>query len=71
MEGGYAVALVVDPGADYHWYRQNSDGTWSHKRGDTLVIDGVIDPMEDARAYGYTEFVGYFYITKQEECMLE
>ena len=32
----YKVALVLDPNAalpDYHWYRQNADGTWSHKLG--------------------------------------
>ena len=23
----YKVALVVDPLVDYHWYRQNPDGT--------------------------------------------
>ena len=26
-EGGYKVALVLSNG-DYHWYRQNPDGTW-------------------------------------------
>lgn len=29
--GTYKVALVIDNGVDYHWYRQNIDGTWSHK----------------------------------------
>lgn len=29
--GTYKVALVIDNGIDYHWYRQNTDGTWSHK----------------------------------------
>ena len=29
-EGCYKVALVIAPNQDYHWYRQNSDGTWSH-----------------------------------------
>jgi hypothetical protein len=31
-KGTYKVALGVDPKIDYHWYRQNSDGKWSHKR---------------------------------------
>lgn len=31
--GWYKVALVIAPKKDYHWYRQNSDGTWSHKPG--------------------------------------
>jgi hypothetical protein len=28
---GWYVALVVWPGVDYHWYRQDDDGCWSHK----------------------------------------
>jgi len=35
--GSFKVALVIDPGIDYHWYRQNSDGTWSHKPGGGCV----------------------------------
>ncbi|MEW6566690.1 MAG: hypothetical protein AB1449_00695 [Chloroflexota bacterium] len=38
--GSYKIALVVDPIApDYHWYRQNPDGTWSSKSGLTPVTD--------------------------------
>ena len=29
------VALVIWPGVDYHWYRQDQDGCWSHKPGGT------------------------------------
>lgn len=44
-EGCYKVAFVIDNQYqygdsfkyDYHWYRQNSDGTWSHKPGSTNV----------------------------------
>lgn len=33
---GYYVALAVHPDQnDFHWYRQDSDGCWSHKRGDS------------------------------------
>jgi hypothetical protein len=28
---------VVDPDNDYHWYRQDADGDWSHKPGGTKV----------------------------------
>jgi len=35
----WKVALVVDPrpgnDGDFHWYRQDDDGTWSHKPGGT------------------------------------
>ena len=70
--GAYKVALVVDEGVDYHWYRQNPDGTWSHKRGQTDVINydasGLIinNPKTADRDYfwlDYDEFVGYFQVT--------
>jgi len=68
MTGGYAVLLVVMPNGDYHWYREDGDGTWSHKRGGTPVISGVIDPVQDAISLNYTEIVGFFYITKEGDC---
>lgn len=71
--GTYKVALVVDPGSDYHWYRQNSDGTWSHKRGNTDVTNYdasgniILDPATADRNYStdlnYTVFVGYYFVT--------
>ena len=59
----YKVLLVAGDGfrdlagnamSDYHWYRQNDDGSWSHKPGDHYVIDGVSDPERDAKGRGYT-----------------
>ena len=64
MSGGYAVLLVISPGRDYHWYRQEADGTWSHKPGSYAVETGVIDPIADARKKKYTSIVGYYYITE-------
>ena len=67
--GTYKVALVVDPGVDYHWYRQNPDGSWSHKPGHSEVTDldaagnSILDPASADRDYGfinYSEFGGYF-----------
>jgi len=34
---GWYVALVVWPNADYHWYRQDKVGCWSHKPGQTAA----------------------------------
>lgn len=35
---GYSkIALVIDPKQDYHFYRQDSNGFWSHKPGGTPV----------------------------------
>lgn len=68
MEGGYIVLLVVAPNSDYHWYREDGDGTWSHKPGSTPVITGVNDPVADAIGRGYTEIVGFYYINQAEGC---
>ena len=58
------MALVVS-NSDYHWYRQDADGLWSHKRGTTpvkrtdesgeLIIDPMIADRDD-----YSTFVGFF-----------
>jgi hypothetical protein len=36
---GYYVALVLWPGTDFHWYRQDNVGCWSHKPGGTPVVN--------------------------------
>ncbi|MBF0442077.1 MAG: hypothetical protein HQK54_09245 [Oligoflexales bacterium] len=65
----YKVALAIDPGKGYHWYRQNPDGTWSHKIGPIEVMDidasnaKILDPRKANRIYGesgYSWFVGFF-----------
>jgi len=33
----HVVALVVEDGVDFHWYRRDGDGKWSHKPGSTSV----------------------------------
>ena len=56
-DGFYKVALFIDPGKDYHWYRQNDDGCWSHKLGDgpVLNVDGdghlITDPRKASQNY--------------------
>ena len=73
LTGGYAVALAVNPGVDYHWYRENGDGTWSHKPGITeatnreahnypIYGDIISNPQDAAKKAGYTTFIGYYYI---------
>lgn len=71
----YKVALVIDPlGLDYHWYRQDSNAYWSHKRGLTAItnVDAskntIPDPKSCDRDYGfwsndYSEWCGYYIIT--------
>lgn len=75
IEYGYingVYSAVEFPDMDYHWYRQNPDGTWSHKRGGTDVIDYdasgeiIYDPQICDRDYGstnYSIFVGYYAVS--------
>ena len=53
---------------DYHWYRQDSNGLWSHKPGqqDVENHDGsynIIADPELADRSKYTEFIGYYAVT--------
>ena len=46
------------PYPDYHWYRQDSNGSWSSKHGSTAVGPQVNNPDQDATATGYGVFCG-------------
>lgn len=74
--GAYKVALVIDNGVDYHWYRQNPNGFWSHKLAGNPITKRdasdqlIIDPWLADRDHGSTDydiFVGYFAITPLNE----
>ena len=39
LPGFYKIFLALDPGNDYHWWRQDSNKYWSHKRGSSYVYD--------------------------------
>ena len=67
------IALVVHPGEDYHFYRQDSDGWWSHKDGANKVkrfdAEGkpIWNPKTAARDYrpngsflNYRDFCGFY-----------
>lgn len=67
--GYYKVALAVDERRDYHFYRQDPDGRWSHKMGEKQVsrLDGaqreIVNPrcaVSDFGSYDYNTFCGYF-----------
>lgn len=61
---GWYVALVIWPGYDYHWYRQDIGGCWSHKPGQTPATDldnsgnRIADPNVADRG-PYTDFCNY------------
>lgn len=71
----YKGAMVVDPEHTYHFYRQNQDGTWSHKPGTLPVTNKdasekvIYVPHNADRNYNkngkknginYLDFCGYY-----------
>jgi len=71
--GSSKIALVVHPGEDYHFYRQDADGWWSHKDGSNEVkrydAEGkqIWNPKTAARNYrptgsflNYTDVCGFY-----------
>jgi hypothetical protein len=70
------IALVVDEDEDYHFYRQDSNGYWSHKPGatDVTYIDAtgrpIYDPQLASRLYpnselNYDQFCSYLCAPKR------
>ena len=60
------MALVIDPGVDYHWYRHQRGGFWGHKPGATPARNWdnsnvLITTPETCDRGGYVNFCGYFY----------
>ena len=58
------LALVVAPDWDYHWYRLDSNGMWSHKPGQTQATNRdnsgqLISDPETADRGAYINFCGY------------
>lgn len=74
--GYYSVYLAVDPQGDYHFYRQDKGGGWSHKRGNGAVTNKdasnrlIRNPMRANRNYLRTNSRGrivgrnYYQITE-------
>jgi hypothetical protein len=65
----HIVALVVSPGEDFHWYRRDVNGYWSHKFGSSEATDvdfsgNKITNPETADRAEYTDFCGYFCVDK-------
>ncbi len=70
----HQVALVIAPGPDFidfHWYRRDRDGRWSHKPGggQATNLDGngnlITDPRIANRGL-YTVFCGCYCVCKGE-----
>ncbi|MFS0757483.1 hypothetical protein ABC383_22670 [Noviherbaspirillum sp. 1P10PC] len=62
---GHFIALVLGIGYDYHWYRLDDNGNWSHKPGQTPArnVDNsgrtITDPQNCDRG-PYNIFCGFF-----------
>lgn len=66
-DSGHLVALVIWPGADFHWYRKGRNGLWTHKPGGTPVtnLDNAGHPIADPRTADrgpYTEFCTFLVV---------
>lgn len=63
----WKIAYCYEEYGDYHFYRQNKDGTWSHKQGRGAVKkyddngELIYNPMTCARGK-YNIFVGFYII---------
>ncbi|PKK84761.1 MAG: hypothetical protein CVT49_00995 [candidate division Zixibacteria bacterium HGW-Zixibacteria-1] len=74
----HIVALVIAPNQDYHWYRLDDNGRWSHKMGPYPASDRdgtgnlITNPeTADRKVYNgpdivrdYSIFCGYFCVDK-------
>jgi hypothetical protein len=68
----HTVALVIAPGQgwhDFHWYRLDDSGMWSHKPGTSAVrnVDNSGNPISDPQTADrgpYTVFCGFFTVSR-------
>jgi hypothetical protein len=66
---------VCAGGEDYHFFRRDADGTWSHKRGDTFVTNTYLNgssltDVEDPAILGaYKAFCGYFLVNPDSHAL--
>ncbi len=63
---GHFIALVLGVGYDYHWYRLDANGMWSHKPGATPArnTDNSSRPIADPRNCDrgpYSIFCGFYH----------
>lgn len=71
---GHYVALAVDltrGDEDYHWWRKDSDGYWSHKPGESRATNldssnQVITEPQTCDRGDYTIWKGYFRVVRDE-----
>jgi len=65
-EQGHFIALFIWPNEDFHWYRLDSSGMWSHKPGQNTArdTDNSMNTIHDPRSCNrgpYTIFCGFYH----------
>lgn len=73
----YKGALVVAPNRDYHYYRQNDDGVWTHKpgykpsthldSGNNPIVDPELANRRTSSKLNYTDFCGYLCVPRSRK----
>ncbi len=62
---GHVAMVCISPGHDYHWYRLDNTGRWSHKSGKSRATDRdgrgrlITDPR---RVAAYPQFGSFFFV---------
>ena len=62
LPGFYKIFLALDPTNDYHWWKQDSNGFWSHKPGSTEVTNldasgkKIINPLLSNRKFTHRDY---------------
>lgn len=82
--GTSKIALAVDPNEDYHFWRQDSNGYWSHKPGGTKVINRdassrlIYDPLLSDRNFSdvnseldYTDFCSFYCVPRNQALFIK
>lgn len=82
--GTSKIALAVDPNEDYHFWRQDSNGLWSHKPGGTKVTNKdasqrpIYDPKISDRNFSdssselnYTDFCSFYCVPRARPLFLK
>jgi hypothetical protein len=70
LDFSHRVALAIWPGEDFHFYRQDRSGMWSHKPGSTEVTNEdnsenlIADPQSADRG-PYTVFCGFYCVRRE------
>jgi len=74
----YKAYLAVDPKNDFHLYRQDSDGHWSHKPGSLKVtnLDAskrvIVNPEhadKNYKKYNYNDSCMFFCVPSEKSCV--